>query len=62
MKDIDYVELYAKNMKEDSKVFEQHQRLINSQIQSSILLFRESFKDKNFKVEARRYLKNIGLI
>ncbi len=62
MKKINYVELYAKSMKEDNKIFEQHQRLINSQIRSSILLFKETFKDKDFKEEARKYLKNVGLI
>ncbi len=62
MTDLDYVTLYAKKLLEDSSFFEQQKTLIESQFEASTSLFRNAFGDKNFKINARKYLKNIGLI
>jgi len=61
IKDMDYVELFANNLKKNKSLFEQQKKLIESQFQSSRLLFRKRFGD-NFKINARKYLKEIGLI
>jgi hypothetical protein len=61
MDDLDYVRLYAEKLKEDNRFFEQQAKLINSQIKSSASLFKNTFKP-DFKKEARKYLKGIGLI
>lgn len=58
---VDYVELYAKKLREDNSFFEQQKDLIESQLDGSSSLFRNMFGD-NFKVNARKYLKKIGLI
>ncbi len=60
--DLDYVGLYAKALREDSSLFTQHKMLIDSQIKSSRELFANRFKGKVFEVEARKYLRNRGLI
>jgi hypothetical protein len=60
--DMDYVEIYAKNLKANPELFKQQKMLINSQIKSSKSFFQNCFKDKDFKTEARIYLKNRGLI
>lgn len=61
MKDIDYVELYAKKLRKDHSLFAQQKRLIESQMHGSSSLFGRMFAD-NFKQNARRYLKEIGLL
>jgi len=61
MKEIDYVALYAKSLKEDNRLFEQQKRLIESQLQGSSSLFKRMFSP-NFKANARQYLRKIGLI
>lgn len=55
--DLDYVKLYAENLKTNPKLFEQQKMLINSQIKSSKSFFQNLFKGKDFKTEARKYLK-----
>ncbi|MEK6922778.1 MAG: hypothetical protein AABX08_03200 [Nanoarchaeota archaeon] len=61
--DLDYVEFYAKKMKEDDSLFKQQKILIESQLESSSSLFKNMFgKGDNFKSNAREYLKSIGLI
>ena len=60
--DLDYVELYAKALRENPKLFEQYKMLINSQIKSSRSFFQNRFKGKDFKTEARKYLKARGVI
>jgi hypothetical protein len=62
MTDLDYVELYAKKLKEDNSLFEQQKMLIESQLHSSASVFKNKFGDKNFKENARKYLREIGLI
>lgn len=61
MKDIDYVELYAKKLLADHTLFDQQKKLIESQLQGSSSLFRGMFS-KDFKLNARVYLKKIGLL
>ena len=61
MTDLDYVILYANQLKKDESLFEQQKKLIESQFKSSSSLFRNSF-GKDFKTNARKYLKGIGLI
>ena len=59
--DLDYVEYYAKKIKEDNRLFEQQKKLINAQLKGSSSLFKNMFS-KNFKINARKYLKKIGLL
>lgn len=62
MNDLDYVELYAKKLKEDNQLFKQQKILIESQMHSSASIFKNMFGNKNFKENARKYLRKIGLI
>ena len=60
-KNMDYVRIYAKALKENPRYFKQQRILINSQLKSSKALFRKIFgTGENFKFKARKYLKNIG--
>ena len=61
MSDLDYVVLYASKLKEDHKLFAQQKRLIENQIKASSSLFKNAF-GREFKENARKYLKGIGLI
>ncbi len=61
-KDIDYVTFYAKKLREDNRYFAQQKMLIDSQIQASRSFFQKKFEGKDFKTEARKYLKAIGLL
>jgi len=61
MKNIDYVKFYAEKLKEDNSLFEQQKKLIESQLNGSFSLFTNMFKG-DFKTNARKYLKGIGLI
>lgn len=61
MKDIDYVELYAKKLLADNSLFDQQKKLIESQLQGSSSLFRKMFAN-DFKQNARGYLKKVGLL
>jgi len=63
IKDLDYVELYAEELRENNSLFEQQRELVNAQIVSSISVFKERFGEgDDFKKAAREYLKKIGLI
>lgn len=57
-KDMDYVELYATKLKNDNRVFKEQKELIESQLESSQSIFKKMFGKKNFKANARKYLKN----
>jgi len=59
--DLDYVELYALKLRDDNSIFRQQKMLIESQLQSSSELFKKMF-GKNFKDNARKYLRIRGLI
>ncbi len=61
--DMDYIELYANRLKEDNSLFKQQKMLIESQMHASASLFRNRFgKGKEFKANARKYLKSVGII
>jgi len=63
VKDIEYVELYAEKLREDNGFFKQQKELINSQISSSSLIFKNKFGEGEvFKKKAREYLRKVGLI
>ncbi len=62
MNDLDYVKLYSEKMKLDNSLFNQQKRLIDDQLKSSSSLFKDMFKGRDFKSNARKYLKSIGLI
>ena len=62
MQDIDYVEFYAKELSGNNKLFEQQKKLIESQLKGSSSLFKKTFSNKNFKLNARRYLRKVGLL
>ncbi len=60
--DLDYVEYYAKRLREDSSLFKQQKMLIDSQIASSRELFNAKFKNQDFKTQARKYLHECNII
>jgi len=48
--------------KNPKRYFKAQRKLINAQIKSTNSFFRELFKGKDFKTEARKYFKERGLI
>jgi len=59
---LDYIELYANRLKKNNSLFKQQKELIESQLQGSSALFKKMFgTGKSFKINARRFLKTIGL-
>lgn len=60
--DLDYIKFYAEELRKNPKFFIQQKQLIESQIQSNHQLSKKRFGIKNFKENARKYLKKIGLI
>tara|TARA_Y100000310_G_scaffold92989_1_gene90568 strand:+ start:1948 stop:2136 length:189 start_codon:yes stop_codon:yes gene_type:complete len=62
MKEIDYVKLYAEELKKNPALFKQQKMLIESQYKASRSLFRNMFKGEDYKKKAREYLKGIGLL
>ena len=62
MTDLDYIELYAKKLNENPKIFNQQKMLIDSQITASQQFFKNAFKNGDFKTQARKYLKSVKLI
>jgi len=60
--DLDYIEMYANKLKKDNSIFKQQKKIIESQLHSSSALFKKMFgSGKTFKINARKYLKDIGL-
>ncbi|MFW5846928.1 MAG: hypothetical protein ACOCUU_02090 [Nanoarchaeota archaeon] len=59
--DIDFVIFYSERLKKDASLFEQQRKFLNSQICASRSLF-ANWKGKEFKKNARIYLKERGLI
>ncbi len=59
--DLDYVELYAKKLRENPEFFKQQKELIESQMSSASALTKQRFSKENFKVQARAHLKEIGV-
>lgn len=63
LKDMDYVSFHAKRLKNDNTLFEEQRMFLESQLASGRELARRRFgTGRNFKRNARIYLKNIGLI
>jgi len=63
IKDLDYVELYAEKLRKNCSLFKQQKKLIESQLHSSSSLFGDMWGEGEiFKLNARAYLKKIGLI
>ncbi len=60
--DLEYVEFYAKKLKENPEFFKQQKELIESQLESSSSLAKKRFPKEDFKIQARIYLKKIGLL
>jgi hypothetical protein len=61
--DEDYILLYAEELNSNpSEIFKQQKILIDSQMISSRSFFQNLFKGKNFKEEARKYLRERNLI
>ena len=60
--DLDYVEIYAEKLKQNSKFFKQQKKLIESQLKSSSQLTKQRFPKENFKVNIRNHLRKIGLL
>jgi hypothetical protein len=60
--DLDYVEIYARELKNNSKFFKQQKKLIESQLKSSSQLAKQRFPSKNFKISMRNHLRKIGLL
>ena len=58
--DLDYVELYARKLKNDNSLFRQQKKLIESQLKSSSSLFRNMFGKSGFKEKAREYINSIS--
>jgi len=58
---IDYVVYYAEKLKRNPDIFVQQKELIESQMQSSAAFFSGLF-GKDFKAEARAYLREVGLL
>lgn len=58
--DLDYVTFYAEILKKDNSLFVQQKRLIESQLSSSSSIFKNMFgKEKDFQINARKYIKKI---
>ena len=62
LKEFDFVTFFAKKLKNDNTLYEQQKVLIESQMKSSKEFFKNNFNGKNFKKEARDYLKAVGKI
>tara|TARA_Y100000310_G_scaffold332783_1_gene409012 strand:+ start:2704 stop:2892 length:189 start_codon:yes stop_codon:yes gene_type:complete len=62
MNNLDYAKLYAERLKEDNSLFKQQKSLIESQYKASSSFFQNMFSKSNFKKDARKYLKSVGLI
>lgn len=60
--DLDYVKLYAENLRENPALFEQQKMLIDSQIKANRSLFKNFGKKNEFKLNARKYLKDLGIL
>ena len=59
---MDYVELYAKKLRNEPLLFEQQRMLIDSQIIASRELSRNMFGDADFRKNARACLKKRGIL
>jgi hypothetical protein len=62
LRELEFVESFAKRLKNDNSLFQLQKQLIESHLHSLDNYFKNKFGDKNFKENAREYLKKIGLI
>ncbi|MBI2664929.1 hypothetical protein HYX10_06345 [Candidatus Woesearchaeota archaeon] len=60
--DLDYVTLYAEKLKHNNRLFAQQKVLIESQMRASSSFFASMFGSKNYKENARKYLRSVGLL
>jgi len=60
--DLDYVELYAKELKKNLKFFKQQKQLIDSQLIASSDLTKKRFSKENFKAQIRNHLRDIQVL
>ena len=60
--DVDPVVEWAKKLKNDSSLFALQKMFIDSQIKNRNEFFAKKFAGKDFKTEARKYLRSIGLL
>ena len=60
--DLDYIEVYAKKLRENPEFFKQQKELIESQLSSSSDLTKKRFSKENFKTQVRAHLKEIGVV
>jgi hypothetical protein len=61
LSDLDYVVIYANKLKRHKELFEQQKKLVENQFKASSSLFKNSF-GRDFKLNARKYLKGVELI
>ena len=52
--DLDFVEFYAEELKNNNDLFSQQKVIIDSQIKASLSLFSNMFGTKNFKKKSKR--------
>ena len=60
--DLDYVNYFAQRLRDNPSLFKDNKLLIDSQIKSSKEIFLKRFGKKNFKENARKYLREIGIL
>jgi hypothetical protein len=60
--DLDYVELYAEELKKNSERFKEQKKFIEAQLKASSTLFKNAFSGEDFKKNAREYLQKRMII
>jgi hypothetical protein len=60
--DLEFVEYFANSLKSDNRLFEIQKTLLENHLNFTNNYFKNKFGDKNFKENARKYLKKVGLI
>lgn len=62
LRESEFVEYFAIRLRDDNRLFLLQKKLIESYLHSLDNYFKNKFGDKNFKENARKYLRKIGLI
>ena len=61
-RNLDYVILYANELKKNNSLFKQQKMLIESQLRANREIFRKRFGKGNvFKINAREYLRKLDM-
>ena len=60
--DFEFVKYFAERLKDDNRLFEIQKTLLENHLIYINRYFKNKFGDKNFKENAREYLRQIGLI